>query len=189
VYDKGTLHRLVGIPPREVVVHDTKDVNGTTMKRNGAVETMSVKSAWESAEGASEVEENKPSSSTQVPQSVDADAEGSRYGIPLRKRRRTGPSIVTHTVYTTEDEDDEGGDRQPREDQALHVVGDGLHGDVSDGLDMSESEAEAVEEEAVTVENKALQTGKGKSGVVKIDRKRAYWASKGLVTSGNSPSP
>jgi non-canonical poly(A) RNA polymerase PAPD5/7 len=151
VYDKGVLHRLVGVQPKATVTQDTPHLNGIVRSNGGGV--IAVQTAWEPTERSQEAEDEEPARKpepsakawSQEVIDVDAEEEESRYGIPRKRRRKINEVMdAAETIFTT---DDGSGD--------------------SDVIIVESSE----EEEDGT------KTSMG--GLVRINRKRAFWASKG----------
>lgn len=103
---------------------------------------------------------------------ANGDEDESRYDIrdkrqPPTKRRRMGTQKDIHTVYTSdEDEDDVDGGRGGDERLVVHAHLDG-------DLDESETDSVAAEEAEydISLEDKAS----------KIQRKRSFWLSKGVI--------
>jgi non-canonical poly(A) RNA polymerase PAPD5/7 len=102
VYDKGVLHRMLGLErPGDAVSHPKQ---------------AAVAGVWEANESDSAKSDGEISSRSQsrsrTENSRDEEEEESRYGIvkdiagPPTKRRRTGGEVDSHTVFTT-DEDGE----------------------------------------------------------------------------------
>ena len=81
---------------------------------------------------------------------MDADEEESRYGIPRKLRRRINEVVDAEMIFTTD---------SGSESSEVIVIG-------------TSEEGEVVEEG----ERRGKETGKGLR--VKINRKRAFWASK-----------
>ena len=92
---------------------------------------------------------------------------------PLRKRRRTGVSHRDlHTVYMTDTEDEDEGES----DVKLEQDDDSIKAEEQEYA--SDTSSEEVETELALADKREI-TVKGENNRVKIDRKRAYWASKG----------
>jgi len=164
VYDKGILHRLVGVQPKATVTQDTPHLNGIVRSNGGGV--IAVQTAWEATERSQEAEDEEPARKpepsakawSQEVIDVDAEEEESRYGIPRKRRRKINEVMdAAETVFTT---DDGSGD--------------------SDVIVVESSEEE--EEEEYGGGTKMSMGG----GLVKIDRKRAFWASKGGTGTGTA---
>jgi hypothetical protein len=157
----------VGVSPTATVVQDVPRLNGTV--RSNGRGASAVRSAWDPTDkyqGSDDEGLGRKPGSSAKPRSheiidVHADEEESRYGIPTKKRRKTTESQVidAETVYTT----DEGS-----EDGEVIVV------------------AETKEEYPEEKERRAAERSRGR---VKIDRKRAFWASKGGAVAVVSPLP
>ncbi|KAI0320708.1 hypothetical protein OF83DRAFT_1052529 [Amylostereum chailletii] len=181
VFDKRTLHRILGVEPKPSVVidltNDTPRVNES--RKNGA---SSVKAAWQAADRSDdEPPSRKPPSSQKTPReviNVDADEEESRYGIPPKKRRRLGTTADTHTVFTTDDEEDleEG-------ELVVHGLTD-RDDDSDDSLAREELEYDVFTDD--TEPEQAPSSFKGNRSTK--DRKRAFWAAKGRRVSPDSSS-
>ncbi|KAI0306661.1 hypothetical protein B0F90DRAFT_1808312 [Multifurca ochricompacta] len=166
VYDKKVLHRLVGVSPRATVVQDVRHLKNATRRKRG--DAFGVQTAWESRDRSRNSDGEGPTLATgstmtlkdRSGEIIDVDAETSRYGIRPRKRRRISPAIDEKIIFTT----DEGS-----EEEEILVVGSSEEGIVE--FDHTES-----------------ARGRG-SGRVKINRKRAFWASKGRVEGSPLPLP
>jgi hypothetical protein len=147
------------------VVQDVPRLNGSV--RSNGRGASAVRSAWEPTDRSQgsddEVLAGKPDSFAKARSyeiiDVDADEEESRYGIPAKKRRKATESqrIDGETVFIV----DEGS-----EDEEVVIVSE-----------TGERESEVEE----TSPSRGWGRGRGR---VKIDRKRAFWASKsGTVAS------
>lgn len=162
VYDKKVLHRLVGVPPRATVVQDIPQLNGVG-RSNGSI----VKSAWEPTERSQETDDEGHARKPGLPTKkrsrevidVDADDDESRYGIPRKRGRKNNEVIDAKAVFTT-DEESEG-------DEVIEV------GSSEEGGSLAEEEGEYV----------FVEDEEKKSGQVKINRKRAFWAAKAGTSS------
>ncbi|KAI9446546.1 hypothetical protein H4582DRAFT_1906504 [Lactarius indigo] len=166
VYDKRVLHRLVGVPPRTTVVQDVLRPNGTAQSNgNGA---SAIQSAWEpmnrSRESDGDGVGRKPDSAAKGQAreiiDVDADVEESRYGIPPRKRQKMGQRSETPIEFTT-DSDEEASD-----EEVVVLECNETRDESGDGVEMG------------------TEGGTERGGRVKINRKRAFWASKSGTVTG-----
>ena len=114
VYDKRVLHRLVGAPPGATVVQDVSRLNGTA--RSSGSGASAVQSAWEPTDRSRESDggrvSQKPDSARKRQRrdreiiDVDADVEGSRYGIPPW-RRQPPETPIEFTTDSDEESEDE----------------------------------------------------------------------------------
>jgi len=112
VYDKRVLHRLVGVPPGATVMQDVSRPDGT-VRSNGSG-ASAVQSAWEPTDRSRESDgggvSQKPDFAKKRQRrdreiiDVDADVEGSRYGIPPWRRQ---PSETPMEFTTDSDEESE----------------------------------------------------------------------------------
>jgi non-canonical poly(A) RNA polymerase PAPD5/7 len=161
VYDKGVLHRLVGVQPKTTVTQGTPHLNGIVRSNGGGV--IAVQTAWEPTERSQEAEDEEPALKpepsakawSQEVIDVDTEEEESRYGIPRKGQRKINEVMdAAETIFTT---DDGSGD--------------------SDVIIVESSEEEEEEEDGT-------KTSMG--GLVRIDRKRAFWASKGGTGAGTA---
>ncbi|TFY59950.1 hypothetical protein EVG20_g7606 [Dentipellis fragilis] len=189
VYDKRTLHNILGVAPKALVVDDRPATNGASSEANGAARS-SVKRAWEKADKEEDVDyerqRDKQKKARAEPEVIDVDAEEgeeSRYGIPPKKRRRLGKPQDAHTVFTTDDEDeDDANDR--KDDIVIHTLSDS-----DDSLAREEKEYAVVDSGSESGEVKVKVSSNGKTSPVKINRKRAYWASKAMAPGSPGSSP
>lgn len=169
-YEKRVLHRLVGVPPRATVAQDVSRLNGTA--RSNGSGASAVQSAWEPTDRSRESDgggvSRKPDSAakgqTREIIDVDADAEESRYGIPPRKRQKMGQRSKTPIEFTTDSDD-------ASEDEVVVLECNEARGECGDGVEM---ETEGGTETEVG----------SRGGRVKINRKRAFWASKSGTVTG-----
>ncbi|KAH9001363.1 hypothetical protein EDB92DRAFT_1826239 [Lactarius akahatsu] len=167
VYDKRVLHRLVGITPRATVVQDVPRLNGTARPNGGGA--SAVQSAWEPTDRSRESDGGgvgrKPDSAakgqTREIIDVDADEEESRYGIPPRKRQKMGQRSETPIEFTTDS------DEEASENEVMVLECNETREDGGDGVEMGTEGTES-----------------GRGGRVKINRKRAFWASKSGTVTG-----
>ncbi|KAH9043330.1 hypothetical protein EDB85DRAFT_2218083 [Lactarius pseudohatsudake] len=168
VYDKRVLHRLVGVPPRATVAQHVPRLNGTA-RPNGSG-ASAVQSAWEPTDRSRESDGGgvgqKPDSAakgqTREIIDVDADVEENRYGIPPRKRQKTGQRSETPIEFTTDS------DEEASEDEIVVLECDSTREEDGDGVEMGTEGG----------------TESGRGGRVKINRKRAFWASKSGTVTG-----
>nr|VWP00205.1 2-oxoisovalerate dehydrogenase subunit alpha (EC (Branched-chain alpha-keto acid dehydrogenase E1 component alpha chain) [Ganoderma boninense] len=154
VYDRQILHRVLGLVPQPPL--SVQDTTSGRASRTAEAESVEDAHAWEEAD-----------MDTSDHSEAEAVAE-SRYDIesrkqPPRKRRRTGTRAdedITHTVYTTDEEED-------------GYVASHQPLDAADGI------TEEEEEYAVSaVDGADQERGGGKAD------KRSYWLSKGLPGGG-----
>ncbi|KAF7979571.1 hypothetical protein HWV62_41856 [Athelia sp. TMB] len=148
VYDDRILHDLLGVEPKISLAPSTT---------NGHKSRAESEESETDIEMESELEEGEHSRRHRRDESDD---EGGRYDIGMRKpppakRRRVDTVADTHTVFTTDDEED-GEEREPI------VVN---FADSGDDLEEYESDGRA---DAVG------------DGGVQRDEKRSYWLSKGI---------
>ncbi len=165
VYDKRVLHRLVGISPKAMVVQDVSRLKDTAGS-NGCG-ASAVQSAWEPTDRSRETDGGgvgwKPDSAAKGQSheiiDVDADVEESRYGIPLKKRRKIGQPCEAPIILTDAEEGSED------EVVVLDEWGNGVEMGTEGGSE---------------VEVGVVGSGRGGQGQgrVKINRKREFWASK-----------
>ena len=170
LYDKKVLHRLAGVSPRATIVQDVPQLNGVARSNRGIVQ-----SAWEPTERSQETDDKegnawKPGSTTKKRLreviDVDADDEESRYGIPRKKRQKISEVIDAETIFTT-DEGSEGNEV---------IVIESTETEEGGSLAEEEAEYEHIGERGIEEEKKGGQ-------VVKINRKRAFWAAKAGTSS------
>ena len=143
------MHDLLGVEPKITLAPST--MNGHTSRAETEESETDI-------EMESELEEGEHSRRHRRDESDEE--EGGRYDIGMRKqppakRRRMGTVADTHTVFTTDDEE-EGEEREPI------VVN---FADCGDDLEEYESDGRA---DAVS------------DGNIKRDEKRSYWLSKGI---------
>jgi non-canonical poly(A) RNA polymerase PAPD5/7 len=170
VYDKGVLHRLVGVKPAA----------GPSPQPSSAKypETAGVAAVWEAADDSESLPSESDSTATRQKRPRKrkhsrqeatndrdaADEDESRYAIvrdgagPPAKRRRTGQAADAHTVFTT-DEDEE------------YALADDT-GDTSGSAEEGE------------VDEKAARTGG--AGERSSRERRSYWLSKGVGPPADS---
>lgn len=157
IYDTRELHRALGIDPRPTATVSPNDTppRKTSQGHESRAVNESVQSAWKGADA-----DHEPVHK----QEAETEAEESRYGIdkrqPPRKRRKMNSEIDVHTVYTTdeEDEDEVGGGSSGRQEDGellVHTVHDS-------GSDTGKEEAEY------------------KTSTSKAAERRSYWLSKGV---------
>lgn len=168
VYDKGTLHHLVGISPKKDVPSNNGSSNGvqshlTRAQRSN--EARSVQTAW----GEADMDLN--SKDEYGPDVHYRDESDSKYDIdtirPSRKRQRTGKSQDMHTVFMTDDDDDD-------EHHITPLVQE-------DSFDEEEREYDSDN-------GKGSERTKDQNRVAAAEKRRAYWASKGLSGGGGDDS-
>lgn len=153
VYDSQVLHRMLGVEPRVPVTLDVKQKGSKPPKKSTSrAYEESVKLAWNDKEA------GRDSGEEEKVEDVEEEEE-SRYGIadqPPRKRKRTGKGTDLHTVYVSDDEDEEG-------ELSLNVK-------FNDGVSEEEREYDV--------------GGSGddepKSNSSKREKTRSYWLSKGI---------
>lgn len=110
VYDRRILHNLLGLKPQPSIVNGSRkdaQVGPTSSSAQGARKV--VQSAWQVAEPDVDLEHNRHQAQRR-PRDSGSDEEEGRYNIgrqPPKKRRKTGRVEGAHTVFTTDDEDDE----------------------------------------------------------------------------------
>ncbi|TFY80031.1 hypothetical protein EWM64_g3977 [Hericium alpestre] len=185
IYDKRVLHRLLGVSPKATVVHDRSSANGSSTSRKNGASASGVQSVWEKADGLREGRSlfglQSPSPPSRKHDIIDVDAldseEESRYAMPPKKRQRVGNSRDTHTVFTTDEEDTD--DDKP--DIYIHTIGD----DDDDSLAEEEEEYARADSGSESGEVEAADGLKRRevktNGASVTDKKRAYWASKGIA--------
>jgi len=167
VYDDRTLHRMLGVEPRKTVVPaqviDTRRTISfqSESSRNGHAKSIQVvEEIFEEAdmEMESDIEElEKLERHRKRRDRSEEEEEEGRYGIgaqeqPPNKRRRTGTAKDPHTVFTTDDEDEEEG-------LIVNTFTD-------EGESLEEYESDGADEAR---DSKAAQ-------------RRSYWLSKGVGT-------
>ena len=150
-------------------MQDVPQLNGAARSNRGIVQ-----SAWEPTERSQEADDEgnarKPGSTTKKRLreviDVDADDEESRYGIPRKTRQRQKISEVIDavTIFTT-DEGSEGNE--------VIVVES-----TEDGGSLAEEEAEYEH-----IGERGIEEDKKGGQVIKINRKRAFWAAKAGTSS------
>lgn len=115
VYDKEVIHRLVGVQPKATVMQDDeRQLSGIVHSKGGGASI--VRSVWEPTERRQDSEDEgharkRQSSTTDLTREVidvDADEEESRYEITGRKRRRVKEEVEAETIFTTDEESEEG---------------------------------------------------------------------------------
>ncbi|KAI9466112.1 hypothetical protein BJY52DRAFT_1112603 [Lactarius psammicola] len=171
-YEKRVLHRLVGVPPMATVAQDVSRLNGAS--RSNGSGASAVQSAWEPTDRSRESDGGgvgrKPDSAakgqTREIIDVDADVEESRYGIPPRKRRQMGQLSETPIEFTTDSD-------EASEDEVVVLECNEARGECDDGVEGTEGGTET------EVGSRGLGQGR-----VKINRKRAFWASKSGTVTG-----
>lgn len=207
LYDKKTLHRLLNVQPRAgVVLHDLSnepetsrtpvasssqtvepapkdkdDTHGKKRKREDEPVPTRTHSVAKKQEVAVEDDDDKMEEKDDA---EDEEEEESRYGIPPKKRRRTAISQDVHDVFTSdEDGSDDGSDDEDEssEDEAMLVVHTGEDERRGEAESDSGSTSDSLAEEEMQYEKRTAGTGKAP---VKINRKREYWASKGVAEAG-----
>lgn len=155
IYDTRELHRALGIDPRPTVTVSSNGTPPCESNRESPAAQESVQSAWQHADA-----DHEPVNK----QEAETEVEESRYGIdkrqPPRKRRKMNAEIDVHTVYTTDedDEDEVGGSSSGRREDGellVHTVHDS-------GSDTGKEEAEY------------------KTSPSKAAERRSYWLSKGV---------
>lgn len=179
VYDNRTLHRLLGVEPRKRI-SDPKFASQSESRRsinfqaesstasNGRSKVSSysaqaVEEVFEEAdmELSSDSEKHTPPSSRAKEKRREPSEEEGRYGIGSRdqrpkKRRKVGTRADAHTVFMTDEEDDEDG-------VIAHTITD--------------------EESDLEHDEYASDGGvEGEQGTktAEQDRRRSYWLSKGV---------
>lgn len=175
VYDKGTLHRLLGLGQPKPLVNGHSNGAGPSSGSARLVASASVLSAWGEADmdvSSDEGARADPGPGRRRPR--HSDESDSRYdvGAPARKRRRTGKPQDAHTVFTTDEEDElDERARAPRRARVAETASAKFVDE--DSLDEEElaydSDVQLVDPEA-----------KGMQSTVNSERRRAFWASKGL---------
>lgn len=197
LYDYGTLHRMLGVTPKASIGQQNPQVHGST-KQSSVAERESVASAWGEASmdlGSSDEEDQ--------PAERESDVEESRYGLGKRqthpsKRRRVGNARDSHTVYTTDDDEDwENADRDNRP-SATKEGESGRNGRVSgksnrlqahlnvydDGEDDNLSEEDAEYNLLDTdVKDNSSRNGSSKPSL-HANSRRSYWLSKAIGSEG-----
>lgn len=207
LYEKRTLHRLLNVQPRAgVVLHDLSNepessrtplasssqtvepapkdkdnTHGKKRKREDEPSPTRKHSVVKKQEVVGEDEEDD----MEEKDAEDEEEEESRYGIPPKKRRRTSISQDVHDVFTSdEDGSDEVDEDESSEDEAMLVVHTGEDERRDEGRvaeSDSGSTSDSLAEEEMQYEKRTAGAGKVP---VKINRKREYWASKGVAEAG-----
>lgn len=155
IYDKKTLHTLLGRKPQPSVVNGAgskNDPKGNGNLPSSSSGAKSVQSAWKEADPGSDHDDGHHSRRRSRHTNGEDEEEG-RYDIsrqqPPLKRRKIGKVQDAHTVFTTDDEEDE-------------LIGDDTAG----------------EEEHYTSDG-ALEKLASRDPE-KVDKRRSYWLSKGI---------
>ncbi|KAI0693342.1 hypothetical protein BC835DRAFT_1406809 [Cytidiella melzeri] len=176
VYDSGVLHRMAGVKqpvsspsPEPPLSHSHPDIPHRANEAKAGIRTS-----------LEEADSEKESGDEQRRQSPQKDEDESRYGIrdkkqPPKKRRRMGTQRDTHTVYTS-DEDEEDGLGVGARNEGLILHADLRKSSVDTSDDGSETDSVAEEEAEYDVDG-------GHDKMVKAKHRRSYWLSKGVVTS------
>lgn len=155
VYDKKVLHRLVGVPPK-TVKQDDPQLSGIVHLKGGGASI--VQSAWEPAERSPETDDEghtrKRKSSTMTLSREVIDVDADESRYDIPLRKRRKMKEVIDAG--TIFTTDEGSEGE------VIVVGSSEEGEGSDGGEEED----------------------GKRGRVKINRKRAFWASKAGTAAG-----
>ncbi|KAL6301856.1 hypothetical protein BKA93DRAFT_796171 [Sparassis latifolia] len=154
VYDCGVLHRMLGLTPQATLAPKVSrpEPNG----KSRASQKESVQTAWEEADMELESDEERDGK---------VSDEDSRYDIdnrvqPPKKRQRVGKQQDMHTVYTTDEEDEDG-----------EILDDG-----EDGLSREELEYDL----------SGLQEDEVGRKLEAQERRRSYWISKGLDVASDT---
>ena len=155
VYDKKVLHRLVGVPPKTTVVQDDPQLSGIVHSKGGGAST--VQSAWEPAE-----------------RSPETDDEGH-----TRKRGSSTTTISREVIDVDADESRYKIMRKKRR-KMNEVIGAETVFTTDEGSEGEVIVVESSEEGGSDGE----EEGEVKTGRVKINRKRAFWASKAGTVAG-----
>ena len=143
-------------------MEEVSRLNGTTPSNGSGASAASDRSR-ESDGGVSRKPESAAKGQTREIIDVDADVEEGRYGIPSRKRRKTGQLSETPIEFTTDSD-------EASEDEVVVLECNETRGERGDGDEMG--------------------TGGGpkRQSRVKINRKREFWASKsGTAVTGAGP--
>jgi non-canonical poly(A) RNA polymerase PAPD5/7 len=159
VYDKKVLHRLVGVPPKTTVMQDDPQLSGIVHSKEGG-ESI-VQPNGERAERSQETDDKgharkRNLSTTALSREViDVDADEEEGRYGIaRRKRRRTEEVIDAETIFTTDSGSEG---------EVIVVGSSEEGGGSNGEEEEERK---------------------KGGQVKINRKRAFWASKAGTVAG-----
>ncbi|TDL24987.1 hypothetical protein BD410DRAFT_826904 [Rickenella mellea] len=183
VFDKGTLHHIVGVPKPDAVStngmtngrHDSSS-SRQSGRSNRSAEAESVLEAYGEADMDMSSEEERDSRRHR------RDEIESRYDINSdrrdKKRRRTSKSPeVASAVYTADEDDDDEHYHHHRKDKRDNFSK--YYGLQDNGsLDEEEDEYGLIVTKAEDARLEALGTSKSESRSDTIDRRRKYWASK-----------
>jgi len=176
VYDMHVLHRMAGVghpgPSR------TSTPPSFRARTNGSGRShkaeASIKAAWEEVDMNSESGEERSGR----PLAGNEDEDESRYDIrdkkqPPKKRRRVGSQKDMHTIYTSdEDEDDNSGAVRGDERLVVHAELGESELDSSNETGSNSVTDEEAEYDTATMDDKAKRA-----------ERRSYWLSKGITTS------
>lgn len=167
VYDKEILHQMVGVKPPSSIPPKLSTPPGKRATSSREAES-SVRKVWGEVDSGLESGEEPE----RIVLKKQDDKEESRYDIqdkkqPPLKRRRLGTEHDIHTVYTS-DEDEEDGLSVGGGNEHLIV-----HTDISGG---SDADSVAAEEAEYAVD------GDGDEAKARHNLKRSYWLSKGGVS-------
>lgn len=202
LYEKRTLHRLLNVQPRAgVVLHDLsdepessgiplasssqtvepapKDKDDTHGKKRKREDEPGPTRRHSVAKKQAVVDEEEEDEMEGKDDAEDEDEEESRYGIPPKKKRRMAISQDVHDVFTSDEDGSDDDDED--EDEAMLVVHTGEDERPGEAESDSGSTSDSLAEEEMQYEKRTAEAGKGP---VKINRKRAYWASKGVAEAG-----
>lgn len=178
VYDKRTLHHLVGVNPKEISVPKppardssngkaSMNHNGKPSSASNSRAAESVQSAWEEADTKLDSDQGQAASArvNSIKRGMETEEEEGRYGIgrgrlPLKKRRKTGGREDAHTVFTTDDDEEEVDE---------FIAGFAM----SEGVDSIDEEGEYDE---------ILKPGPDRNNITgsRVEERRSYWLSKGI---------
>lgn len=161
LYDRRTLHSLLGLKSQPSIVNGggaRSDISGSGKPSSSSARgAESVRSAWREAEpGVEDVEYHRSRRRRSGPH--DGEEEDGRYSInkqqPPTKRRKIGKSLGTHTVFTTDEE----------EDGLISMV---------DSLDEEEGEYASASDDGRRMSGGPRDPGK-------VGKHRSYWLSKAI---------
>lgn len=167
---------MLGIKPTASVQTSQSNPSGV----NGSSSTQEAQTSVKAALEVTDMEAESSEEAEPPRGAVNHEEDESRYDIrdkrqPPAKRRRLGTRQDQHTVYTSDEDDDE----------AVNVRGgDGklvLHADLDESGSES-SERGGSESDSVAMEE-AIYDTPGEDETSKSQRKRSYWLSKGVDLS------
>lgn len=164
LYDRGTLHNIVGVKPLPVIVKSSDEIS---FRRSHQKEpplskskaSRAVESVWDTEDADHDYDHEELSSRGHRHRPA-ADEERGRYDIglqPSKKRRKTGRESDAHTVVFVDDDDDENDEEQRANEE-------------------EEREYMSFESDGDDERRPSLS----RRSSAKSDHRRSYWLSKGI---------